>query len=1672
MSKRHAILLSVLSVIALAGCSGSSAPPDDGDPTTPPPAETWSKSLGGTGDDWANAVLATNDGYLLAGEWNHQQVADGEGTSTVDGDFWVSKLDTGGNIVWQQALGERRSANGDAVVAYRRVKAAASGYWLVGTQTRAGPSGVITNRDAFVDLQVARLDDNGSVTWARSYDSGPFGNDAYFEANTSTADIGWDVTPLADGGALVVAWTRATLRADATNGVPAAAPWVLRLNAAGDVVWDQRLAETRFEYVADDPLDLLVRETSGLGALVAASTRLRGADPEPALQITRLESGGAVRWSQRYSRVVVRDLRQSRDGSIAFAGEDYPWRLVTGEHAYAHGTILMKLDDSDGTEDWRQVMDDGVTVKALSEQCRQREDATWLCYYIVAGSGKRNDEGASMAMLVRVGNDGSRDSDEFFDDLEFASDAVVQAGVPLDPYTPLVVVGRARNVGGSGPRGFLMVINPTLSVVASQAFRPWSATPSGLHFDSIMLRADGRVVASAPGTAGFALRTFAADGTAGLTRDYGGISERRGERAFDAIQVGTDFIVAGQVDGPVADRPATLVAKFRNDGAVEWQRSLAGLSLVSPRGEAYEAIAEAGDGGAVLAGAQGQGLGDADLIRAVRLDGNGNVTWTSVPLNPDVVVRGWGPDDIGVAYASSVQRASDGGFFVAGGMHFLDEFDYEAWITSISSSGDVRWQRRLKAGLRISSVRPLADGGAVLAGISERFGTRTPWAARIAANGSLTWTREYSVEGANSDPVARIALAPDGGFLLAASHRLVSSFDTTVAQAGAGGRNALLIRLNSDGSARWHRTYGGLLDETIFGLDSTSDGGFVVAGRSDSLGERGEAWVLRLGPDGLVNAGCNALRTAREGTNHTAVDATLLAYSGTGVDAEAVRGNETSSPSSSPTRTLSETVMARQCSGVSQPDGGGAAPSRFRLTVSQGNAGTPGIVTSTPAGITCGTGSNICEATYLPNTTVTLRIDPGMSGRFLSWSGCDLVTADRCLVNMTSDKTITASFRAPNSPQLNVAVTGNGQVTGGGMSCRAASGVCAQTYSPGELVTLMATPDASESFLGWGGSCEFFASGSPIEVEMAATRSCIARFTGAPQGSPVVSVSLEPAMVGPLVGYVRSTPAGISCGSSGTDCSSTFVRDSTVRLDAVSTDGNWDVETLRCTGGLTPRGSRAATFTATLDVSCVGVFASDIERLSLRMVSDSGGAPLMGRIVSQNSAAPRHLDCREDCDRPFTSGTTVTLRAEPENGYVLSNWSGCDATPADPAGTPARLCQVNMNRARVVFAAYTRQFIGESETNVVAAIGFPFDSADGRVEWIAPPGIPPCTPAGGGCQTTVSMANFNGVPTEVSFGIWPAGNNTLTLHEGCDVFTPPAGASPAICRITMNRDRGVVFSFGQVNSVPTAVISRTPTGSVAVNQAIQFSAAASTDDQDVSQLTYRWDFNGDNVIDSTGITATHSYPDGGLYEVRLQVVDALGAVGVAWESVDVITANTPPAARFTFSPGTPIVGNAVTFDASTSTDNSGISSYRWDFNGDGIDDASGDENVARIVQHTYNATGTYDVRLRAIDFLGAVGETTRQVTVGQLTGGLALTLQLRGGGSGVVTYVPIVTACSKDSEPTCVRQFPAGTTVVLRGSAYTGSALGDWIGCDSLNATGNECTVTLNAARTVQLFIN
>lgn len=156
---------------------------------------------------------------------------------------------------------------------------------------------------------------------------------------------------------------------------------------------------------------------------------------------------------------------------------------------------------------------------------------------------------------------------------------------------------------------------------------------------------------------------------------------------------------------------------------------------------------------------------------------------------------------------------------------------------------------------------------------------------------------------------------------------------------------------------------------------------------------------------------------------------------------------------------------------------------------------TNGTVTSDPSGIAC---PQTCERPFETGTRVTLTAAPAEGFTFSEWSD-DCSGADRCVVTMTADRNVGASFVTTPTPTVDVTVTvsGDGSVTSepAGIDCGQA---CTASFVAGDPLVLSASP----GLLTWGGACAGAPSGSPCTFTPQANASVTADFPEAPEPIP------------------------------------------------------------------------------------------------------------------------------------------------------------------------------------------------------------------------------------------------------------------------------------------------------------------------------------------------------------------------------------------------------------------------------------------------------------------------------------------------------------------------------------------------------------------------------------------
>jgi PKD repeat protein len=195
--------------------------------------------------------------------------------------------------------------------------------------------------------------------------------------------------------------------------------------------------------------------------------------------------------------------------------------------------------------------------------------------------------------------------------------------------------------------------------------------------------------------------------------------------------------------------------------------------------------------------------------------------------------------------ANSVVQTSDGGFALAGSTESFGSGDRDAWLIKTDPNGNKEFDR-IFGGTdfdAVDSVVQTSDGGFALAGSTESFGSggRDAWLIKTNSNGNIQRRRTFG--GTENDGASSVVQTSDGGFALAGS---TESF-------GSGDRDAWLIKTDPNGNKEFDRTFGGTNRDVVRSVVKTPDGGFALAGSTFSFGLGGrEAWLIKTDANGNV----------------------------------------------------------------------------------------------------------------------------------------------------------------------------------------------------------------------------------------------------------------------------------------------------------------------------------------------------------------------------------------------------------------------------------------------------------------------------------------------------------------------------------------------------------------------------------------------------------------------------------------------------------------------------------------------------------------------------------------------------------------------------------------------------------------------------------------------------
>lgn len=255
-------------------------------------------------------------------------------------------------------------------------------------------------------------------------------------------------------------------------------------------------------------------------------------------------------------------------------------------------------------------------------------------------------------------------------------------------------------------------------------------------------------------------------------------------------------------------------------------------------------VDQTGDGGYVMVGHSKRrclpDTADYDVF-VVKTDGNGDTLWTRL-YDED------GQDD----EAYSVQVTNDDGIIICG--RSMHQGNTDVYLLKLDSGGNYLWSNFYDLNFDDGGmeVQQTSDGGYIVTGYAS-----TPNQAddvclvKTDAAGNMIWQFKYG--GYLDDWGFSVKQTADGGYIVAG---WTASF-------GNGAEDVYLLRMDGSGALLWSATYGGNSYDDGFSIQITSDGGYIIAGRTQSYGAGSfDAYLLKTNASGFL------LWTRTFGTNN------------------------------------------------------------------------------------------------------------------------------------------------------------------------------------------------------------------------------------------------------------------------------------------------------------------------------------------------------------------------------------------------------------------------------------------------------------------------------------------------------------------------------------------------------------------------------------------------------------------------------------------------------------------------------------------------------------------------------------------------------------------------------------------------------------------------------------
>lgn len=182
----------------------------------------------------------------------------------------------------------------------------------------------------------------------------------------------------------------------------------------------------------------------------------------------------------------------------------------------------------------------------------------------------------------------------------------------------------------------------------------------------------------------------------------------------------------------------------------------------------------------------------------------------------------------GITEVNSIHKTTDGSYIMAGSSSPAEGEPFDFLLIKIDDNGDQLW-RYTYGGVgddACISMQQTSDGGYILLGTTSSYGDGgiDLWLVKTDEDGNKVWDKTFG--GPGNDEGKSLELTSDGGFILAGQ---TDSY-------GEGGSDCYLVKTDENGNEQWSKTFGSQYEDEFNGLIQAPDGGYISVGTTDRNG--------------------------------------------------------------------------------------------------------------------------------------------------------------------------------------------------------------------------------------------------------------------------------------------------------------------------------------------------------------------------------------------------------------------------------------------------------------------------------------------------------------------------------------------------------------------------------------------------------------------------------------------------------------------------------------------------------------------------------------------------------------------------------------------------------------------------------------------------------------------